>query len=921
MMDRRDLLKLLGLASATAACDVGPGDARLIPLLVPPADGAAPGEARFLHSTCTECPAGCGLLVKVMNGRPVKLEGHPDHPVNRGALCLRGQASLERLYHPRRLRAPFRREPDGDTVEIGWRTAFAEIRDAVEKSRRNGKKSFFVSSATSGTLSLLIDEFCDTLGVERLPEVELFHHGAIRRANEAVYGRAVVPDYRIDKAELLISIGVDFLETWLSPVSLSRRFAAFRDAGGRSIHIEPHLTLTGLAADERLIITPSTESMLLAHLLRATGAFERLPEAVARAVPSATIEETVRITGLPKARLIALARGLRDARRPLLIVGGVATAHAGGAAIAALAALVQRALAMERTTLDFERPMNLDRVGDLEDVRRRLMRKLDENDVGVLFLSRLPTLDRIDNLVPLLDRAETVVVLSDFPTSATEKGRFVLPLSHGLESAGDVEPRAGLRSVVRPLIPPLHNTRSESDILLGLLDDKRAYAACLEKRWAETAEALGRNGFVELSGKNAETLQPIDELTVSAFLMSRKQHGFVAENALYVVPSLRAHDGRSNVLSLTREIPDPLSSISYGRSLAISEYDAGRDSLKDNDEVEVSMEAGSITLPLRIQAGLPAGCMMLAIDAAEGLTLPADPLTGEARVLFADVKLAPTGRRVPLPLLAGSARMEPKRAEHILGHAPSRNPRHGRDGRKHGAAPLDPLHERRDCRWAMVVDLDLCTGCSACVAACYVENNIPVTGAEEHLRGRELSWLRIQTYADDGRIVVQPRMCQHCDNAPCEPVCPVHATYHNPEGLNAMIYNRCVGTRYCANNCPYKARRFNWFEYEREAPFDRMINPEVWERPKGVMEKCSFCVQRIRKAKDQAKDEGRKVRDGEIVPACAQTCPTGAIVFGNIRDERSRVHRLSRSARAFRVLAELGTEPAVYYLAKKNREG
>ncbi|MBN1628949.1 MAG: 4Fe-4S dicluster domain-containing protein [Thermoleophilia bacterium] len=217
----------------------------------------------------------------------------------------------------------------------------------------------------------------------------------------------------------------------------------------------------------------------------------------------------------------------------------------------------------------------------------------------------------------------------------------------------------------------------------------------------------------------------------------------------------------------------------------------------------------------------------------------------------------------------------------------------------------------------MAVDLDRCTGCSACVAACYTENNLPVVGIQEHMKGREMSWLRIQPYErGDGALAFVPLMCQQCDYAPCETVCPVYATYHNPEGLNAQVYNRCVGTRYCANNCPYKARRFNWFAFEREKPLDLMLNPDVSVRPKGVMEKCTFCIQRIRAAKDVAHDEKRAVRDGDIVPACAESCPTQAIVFGNLLDRASRVYALAHSPRAYRVFEDLGTGPAVYYLGE-----
>jgi molybdopterin-containing oxidoreductase family iron-sulfur binding subunit len=221
----------------------------------------------------------------------------------------------------------------------------------------------------------------------------------------------------------------------------------------------------------------------------------------------------------------------------------------------------------------------------------------------------------------------------------------------------------------------------------------------------------------------------------------------------------------------------------------------------------------------------------------------------------------------------------------------------------------------------MVIDLDLCVGCSACAAACYVENNIPVVGPDRHREGREMSWIRVGPYYNEnGTVDFLPMMCQHCENAPCETVCPVYATYHNPEGLNAQVYNRCVGTRYCSNNCPYKVRRFNWFDHDRPSGENATQNPEVSVRDRGVMEKCTFCIQRIRSARDTATDEKRLIKDGEVVPACAQTCPTKAITFGNLMDENSEVTKLAHSDRAFQALGHLGTDPGVFYLKRRRKD-
>lgn len=291
------------------------------------------------------------------------------------------------------------------------------------------------------------------------------------------------------------------------------------------------------------------------------------------------------------------------------------------------------------------------------------------------------------------------------------------------------------------------------------------------------------------------------------------------------------------------------------------------------------------------------------------------------------VNLTPTGKQARLVATEGGRRQLGRGIAQAVSLSGLQHPR--RSGEAGGAEAthkagavqdMYPPHEHPNYRWGMAIDLDACIGCGACVVACYAENNLPVVGKEECAAGREMAWLRIERYFEDDPsspgVRFVPMMCQQCDNAPCEPVCPAYATYHTSEGLNAQIYNRCVGTRYCANNCPYKARRFNWFANKWAEPLNFQLNPDVSVREMGVMEKCTFCFERIREAKDRAKDEDRRVRDGEIVPACAQTCPTNAIVFGNLEDPHSEVARLSRDPRNYRILEEVNTKPAVIYLRK-----
>ena len=393
-------------------------------------------------------------------------------------------------------------------------------------------------------------------------------------------------------------------------------------------------------------------------------------------------------------------------------------------------------------------------------------------------------------------------------------------------------------------------------------------------------------------------------------------------------PGAGVFDGRYANNGWIQEWPDPVGKTTWGNPLAVSVADARRLALADGDLVELSAGGVRLTVPVALQPGQAPGVLALALGygrasgrVARGVGVNAYPLADPATPgLRAGVALARAGGRRDLPITQGHHRMEGRDLVHSFSLA-----EYAREAARHrpagNPASLYPDQAFPEHKWGMAIDLSSCVGCGACVLACQSENNIPVVGPEQVLRGREMHWIRIDRYyegePDNPRVVQQPMLCQHCDDAPCENVCPVNATNHSPDGLNQMIYNRCVGTRYCANNCPYKVRRFNFLEYtayQRE-PASLAFNPEVTVRPRGVMEKCTFCTQRIEDARLRAKAGQRKVLDGEIVPACAAACPAQAIVFGDLKDPLSQVSRLAASDRGHKVLEELGTRPAITYLA------
>jgi molybdopterin-containing oxidoreductase family iron-sulfur binding subunit len=923
-MKRRDFLWLLGVISGStvmSACGSPNRSAKFTSYLQPPEEWVVPGEASYHPSTCTECPAGCGVMARVREGRPVKLEGIPGHPVSDGGLCVRGQSSLYRLYHPERLRGPMARD-GGKLRPISWEDAFSRVAGALQASREKGRKNLFLSGRTTGSLSRLADAACERLGVERLPGYEVYSHTAEKEANGLLFGERDVPHYRIEEADFLLTVGADLLETYVTPVAYTRKISSAR-AGGDFLwyHVEPHMSLTGANADRRYTVAPGRETLLLAFLLREVlekkSPNVRLPGEPLAAFPRPTAEEVSGGAGIPPEALKEIADRLAAAKRPLLIAGGVGTAQAGGLDVALAAALIQWVTGAIPERVDFTRSENYRAVGTLRDMED-LSARMGRGEAGVVFLFRTnpvfslpPRLAFRENL----KKAELTVGMGEFLDETVREADLVLPLSHSLESWGDVEPRRGVVSLLRPVLPPLHDTLSDGDALLGLLgkaSGKRSaggYRDLLAAAWEKRLGEAGRNRLLE-KGYAEEALPGkkvfLDGKRAASALRSAGPAEVAGKPILFLTPSLRTFDGRSRVLPILSEIPDPLTTITYGPWISVSEETAARAGLRDRDEVTVASRDWKAVLPVKVQPGLAGGVFVVYRDAIPAPPVRTDPRTGGPVEVIEGVGITKTGKTVEIPILSGSFSQQ--------GRGLIPDPVHLEEGRRHKRWTLYPEHEHKEYRWAMAVDLDRCNGCAACVAACHVENNVPVAGSADHLKGREMSWLRIEPFYEKGEVAFLPMLCQQCDSAPCESVCPVFAAYHNPEGLNVQVYNRCVGTRYCSNNCPYKVRRFNWWQHRWPEPTDRMRNPDVQTREVGMMEKCTFCIQRIRAAKDKAKDEARKVRDGEFTTACAQSCPTGALTFGNILDKESGVYRLAHGRRAYRVFEFLGTEPSVHYL-------
>lgn len=973
---RRDFLKVLGASGAAGAATIGcsTGDVdRLIPYVIGD-ENVVPSIPTWYASTCRECPAGCGIQVETHEGRATKVEGNPDHPVSRGNLCSRGQASVQGLYHPDRQNGPINVLPTVGPRGVTWPTAERMLADRIrEIGPAGGDGIVFLTSGYTGSMARLADDFMQGVGGRRV-------------AYEPFGGQPRGLDFTA--ADVLVAFGADFLETWGSPVDYAHQFSQLRVRGNgtraKFIWIGAHRPMTGLNADQWIAPRPGTEALVA--------------RALAGAADPATVAEQAEI---PQEVLATLIEEWNGANGVALGPG----ASMSGPAAAELRQVVAALNGGAPTTADN---------GNAQEVRE-LVERMQAGEVEMLLIDAADpahTLPGGLGFEEALRQVPTRVSFSPFPDDTSRLCTMLLPNHHFLEQWGDYEPREGVTSLVQPAMRPVFNTRQLGDVLLSVarrleIDpvtpgvEANSFLDYLRANWSQQfglegeawRDAVRRGGEftppdVEEDGDESDPadLQPSASLSLAAAdraaAAARAQVPPVDDDTagfhLVVYPSHRFYDGRNANRPWLLELPDPVTKVSWESYLEIHPAAAEELGVRQGDLLEVESPYGRLDVPAYIYPGVRRDTVALqmglgqvdfgrynrgrGVNANVLLGPGVDPDSGEFARAGVRVAVRATGRREPF--YESGARVQYDREfaqavslEQLIQRAEEREPWiPGEDATvptlrgAGGFAPVEsqsdpaasfPTPGRREgsqhygqyiegiTRWGMAIDLDRCTGCSACVTACYAENNIPVVGPDQLRRGRSMAWLRIERYfgvtrdsseayeddaTDDTRFL--PQLCQHCGNAPCEPVCPVYAAYHTPEGLNAQIYNRCVGTRYCANNCPYSVRVFNWFSYEFEQPLNWQLNPDVTVRDKGVMEKCTFCVQRIHEAERSANMQDRPVEDGDVTPACVQTCPSEVFVFGNMADPESRVSQAARSHRGYRGLEEINTQPAIVYLQK-----
>ncbi len=988
---------------AAVSCDNMAPHEKLAAYLSPPVE-MIPGIAAFYATVCRACPAGCGIWVKTRERRPIKLEGNPVHPINRGALCLRGQAFIEDLYGRGRVKKPLVRV-GGKLTETSWQNALATAGKHLASSSSTG----IVTGLESGVFGDLVTGVSKQLRSAKALMYEPLANHSLTTASSAVFGKSEAPRTNLESADYVLSIGADFLDTWSSPVELSRQWAERHsvEAGRRLTmdYVGPRRNLTATSADHFHKLSADDAGALAIAVLHEV---HKERAGMLSGADMAAVNRMIRIlgtppdSGLPKALVSETTKKLLAAKSPVVLFGGADVLCSQATTVGAAVLLTNVLLGAVGKSLRYGEGTAESRAASEAEVLTML--SAEEKGLDVLLtkdVNLIADLPGSTGIQGLLDKTKFKIALAAHESETTEMADLVLPIHHPLESWGDYRATNHIWGLMQPVRAPLYDTKHAGEILLtlgkqvGFDTDAAKYKDYLVKRlteslypptpapiqvdadggvleetearplvqrrmtdaeWEQMLVDGGYFGKPENTGAGTAAPPVRGDGTLPAFDAAGSADGYT----LLTPTTVSLFDGRGARSDWLMETPDPLTQTAWEIPVELAPDVAASKGVKDGDRVKVKSPSGELEGVALVETGLVKGTVAVRLGATERAGLKGsavsllegktDALSGAlirtatqvtvskiAKGEITSVMGSPDSEGRLLALSMGLDDYEKKRFPVITRHGEVKagDESHGKPKpvpmpheEKGGERPADnmySLQEHAEHRWGLVIDLDRCTGCSACVAACYAENNIPIVGKKEVAYGRELSWIRIEKHVfgtgEDERVRFLPVMCQQCDNAPCETVCPVFAASHTADGLNAQIYNRCIGTRYCSNNCPYKVRRFNYFDYKREEPGNQQLNPDVTVRSRGVMEKCTFCIQRIREVQNRRKVEGRDLRDGEIVPACAQTCPTSAITFGDFNQQDWKMSEMARNPRGYRLLDYMvNTRPGVVYLRKVDTE-
>lgn len=958
---RREFLKLMGasIAMASAGCIRRPVQ-KIVPYNKQPEEVTL-GIANYYSSAYFDGSEGLGVLVKTREGRPIKIEANPGHPFSMSGLSIRSQASLLNMYDPERLKGPQRnlfneKKSNSQVVDVKWE----ELDKKVVEQLKKGDVVVLTGAVASPATRAVIGDFAQGFKAKHVVW-EAFANDEVREGQKASYGDDVVPAYRFDKAKMIVSIDADFLGTWISPTAFTNQFVNGRKDiknMNRMVSFDSNYSLTGANADIRMKIKPSQQldvvMGLLHEIIVKKGATSYAGNAGVKSALAPFADTAKKLGVEPELFAKVAADLLANKGESLVVAGGIQTMTEKSKELQVAVNFLNSILDNDGKTVDHKggnsglKASYSDMAALIKDMNAGKVKTLIIHRVNPAFV--LPAemgfadaVKKVDMVVYTGDRIDETGVYAD----------FITPDNHALESWNDVELANGVYTICQPAIRPMYDTRSFQLSLMtwaytanvgpARLRDYETFYDYLRVFWkSDIQPKVGKGKDFEDFWQ--ETLQKgyAGELNKGSSARSFKVDAFTSIKPaaasegfeLVLYPTSQMGDGSLNNVSWLHELPDPVTKAVWDNYISVSLATAEKHGLKQNTVVELTVGDKKIELPVLIQPGLHDDVLTIAVGygrtrvgkVGNGIGKNAFALATAkgGSVIFAGQKaeFKKLHKKYEIAITQGHHSME---GRNIVAEATLKDYNKQKDAgiHRHHTWSIWSGHEYSGHKWGMAVDLHSCTGCSSCVVACQSENNISVVGKQYVIEGREMHWIRIDRYYTgnpaDAEAVFQPVMCQHCDNAPCETVCPVLATVHSDEGLNDMVYNRCVGTRYCANNCPYKVRRFNWFNYAKhiEKPLHMALNPSVGVRTRGVMEKCTFCVQRIQDAKMVARNEKRQLKDGDVKTACQTACPAGGIVFGDLNDPNSEVAKIFKTEeRSYALLEEWHAKPSVRYLSK-----
>ncbi|RXF67514.1 TAT-variant-translocated molybdopterin oxidoreductase [Arcticibacter tournemirensis] len=950
---RRDFLKALGFglgAVSLAACQTAPVH-KSIPYLIKPEE-VTPGVPNYYVSSHN----GQSILVKTREGRPIKIEGNASGLYGNHGTDATTQASVLDLYDISKLKGP-----KLDNAETTWDKIDSFVKGELNKVQASGKKIRIISSTVNSpsTRSVIADFIAQYPNTTHI-QTDAVSYAGIIQANGSSFGKAVLPRYRFDRADIIVSFGADFLGTWIAGEEFTKQYVSNRNTASlkkgkmsRHIQFETGMSMTGTNADSRIPVKPSeTGSAIIALYNAITGsqlAGGQLPN-------NAIADKAVKLA----------AKELQNARGRALVVSG-----SNDAAVQTLVNAINSALGSYGATIDLDNPFYTNTGSDASFAS--LIAEMNRGEVGAVFILNSNPAYTYFNSKAFTDSLAKVPLRISFSDKEDETASLcnvIAPNTYYLESWGDENVFEGYYTLIQPAINPVFNSRqAEQSLLIWSDNPQKNYHQYVRAYWeknllpagGKTWKQLLQTGFVYTGEKPATSYAFAGNAVAAAQSVVNQSKSLAKDIEVQLYQSVAIRDGKHANNAFLQELPDPVSKVTWDNYVAVSPKFAQEQGWEEFDLVDVKGANGySITLPVLLQPGQAKGTVSIAVGYGRTKAgkagnevgknaYPLAALTNGTVQFDTTATISKTGGKMELAQTQTHHSYEGRnviRETSFKKYLADPHSGTGNHQGEHKTYDLWPEHKAIGHSWVMAIDLNACTGCGSCVVACNVENNIPVVGKDEVRRRREMHWIRIDRYysfneggesvteekeieklenLDDVSVVHQPMLCQHCDHAPCETVCPVIATMHSSDGLNHMAYNRCVGTRYCANNCPYKVRRFNWFNYWNDSRFDNylnnefsqlLLNPDVTTRSRGVMEKCTLCIQRIQGGRLQAKMEKRPLKDGEIMVACQQACTAGAIIFGDFNDPNSAVRKSLDNERTYYVLQELNTQPGVGYQTK-----